>query len=76
VAVLVVLFDWNWFRGPLISHLEERSGREIRVEGLDVDVGFSLTPTVHLRGVYIQNAPWAGDKPFATAGLASFTVYR
>ena len=74
-AVLAaVLFDWNWFRGPLISYLGEHSGREVRVEDLDVDVGFSLTPTVHLRGVYIQNAPWAGDKPFATAGLASFTV--
>src|SRR5688572_11239952 len=74
VAVPVALFDWNWLRGPLIAHLMERSGREIRVEHLDVDLGFSLTPTVHLRGVYVANAPWAGTQPFATAGAASFTV--
>jgi len=74
VVVLVLLFDWNWFRRPLVSYLEERSGREIRVDDLDVDVGFSLTPTVHLRGVYVKNAAWAGEQPFATAGEASFTV--
>jgi uncharacterized protein involved in outer membrane biogenesis len=37
-------------------------------------VQFGLEPTVRLRGVYIQNAPWAAKRPFATAGEVSFTV--
>jgi AsmA family protein len=71
---LLILFDWNWLRGPLVGYLVEKSGREIRLEDLDVDLDWALEPTVRLRGVYIQNAPWAGDRPFATAAEASFKV--
>ena len=66
------LFDWNWLRRPLINHLMERSGREVRIEDLHVTIGFA--PIIRLRGVYIQNAPWAGKRPFAIAREASFTV--
>jgi uncharacterized protein involved in outer membrane biogenesis len=73
LAAFVVAFDWNWLRGPLVSYLTEQSGREVRIGDLHVDA-FSLEPTVRLRDVYVQNAPWAGERPFATAAEASFTV--
>jgi uncharacterized protein involved in outer membrane biogenesis len=73
LVAFVASFDWNWLRGPLISYVAEKSGREIRIADLHVDT-FSLEPTVRLRGVYIQNASWAGERPFATAGEVSFTV--
>ena len=76
LAVLVVgvaLFDWNWFRHPLERYLIDRSHREIRVGNLHVDLGLSLEPTVRVRDVYIENAPWASKGPVVVAGEASFT---
>lgn len=71
---VVVLFDWNWLRPPLVAYIESESGRDVRIDDLDVELAFSLEPTIRLTGVYIENAPWAGERPFATAGEASFTV--
>jgi AsmA family protein len=73
-ALLCVLFDWNWFRPALERYLSAEAGREIRADHLSVALGFSLEPTVTLRGLYIQNAPWADTKqPMAIAAEASFT---
>jgi uncharacterized protein involved in outer membrane biogenesis len=73
LVALVVAFDWNWFRGPLVRYLTQISGREVRIEDLHVDLSVRLLPTVRLRGVYVENAPWAAKQPFATAKEASFT---
>jgi AsmA family protein len=73
-ALLWVLSDWNWFRPALERYLSAGAGREIRADHLSVALGFSLEPTVTLRGLYIQNAPWADtQQPMAVAGEASFT---
>lgn len=72
LAALVTLFDWNWFRWPLERYLTDKSSREVRIQ--DLHVQFGLESTIRLRGVYIQNAPWAAKRPFATAGEVSFTV--
>lgn len=74
VVALFVLSDWGWLRRPLELYLIHRSGREVRIDDLHVKLGFTLEPTIRLRGVYIENAPWAGKQPFATAGEASFTL--
>ena len=71
-AVTLLAFDWNWLRGPLERYLSERSGRDVRVAELHVTPG--LEPTIRLRGVYVENAPWADRRPMAVAGEASFTV--
>src|SRR5258706_10715257 len=72
-AITAVVFDWNWFRRPLERHLMEKSGREVRIGDLHVALGFALEPTVRLRDVYIENAPWAANQPMAVAGEAIFT---
>lgn len=73
LAAAVALFDWNWMRHPMEQYLQHRSQREVRIGHLDVDLGFPLEPTVHLRDVYVQNAPWASDRPAAVVVAASFT---
>src|SRR5260221_706831 len=72
-AVVVALFDWNWFRHPVERYLTDQSHREVRIGDLHVDIGFSLEPTVRVRDVYIENAPWADKRPFLTAREGSFT---
>lgn len=75
VAFALALFDWNWLRPSLERHLAEKSQRTVRIADLAVELGLSLEPTVRLRGVYIENAPWADTKrPLAVAGEASFTL--
>jgi uncharacterized protein involved in outer membrane biogenesis len=73
LAIVAALFDWNWFRHSLERYLVDRSHREIRIGDLHVDIGFSLEPTVRVRDVYIENAPWADKRPAAIVGEASFT---
>jgi uncharacterized protein involved in outer membrane biogenesis len=72
LAALALLFDWNWLRPALVRYLIDKSSREVRIQDLHVDLG--LEPTIRLRGVHIENAPWAAKRPFATAGEVSFTV--
>jgi len=75
LAFTLALFDWNWLRPSLERHLSEKSQRAVRIGDLAVELGLSFEPTVRLRGVYIENAPWADTKrPLALAGEASFTL--
>ncbi|MBC7992576.1 MAG: AsmA family protein, partial [Rhizobacter sp.] len=73
LLLLVALFDWNWFRPALQNHLSQRSQRAVRIADLHVRLNARLQPVVRLRGVHIQNAPWAGTQPFVVAGEAEFT---
>jgi len=73
-ALLLALFDWNWFRPALERHLTRTSQRTVQIADLHLGLDAALQPTVRLRGVRIQNAPWAADpRPFAVAGEARFT---
>jgi uncharacterized protein involved in outer membrane biogenesis len=75
VALTLAVFDWNWLRPSLERHLSAKSQRTVKIGDLAVELGFSFEPTVRLRGVYIENAPWADSKrPLAVAGEASFTL--
>ena len=73
LAIGVSVFDWNWFRHPLERYLIHRSHREVRIGEMHVDLGFSLEPTVRMRDVYIENAPWGDKRPAAVVGEASVT---
>ncbi len=74
LVAFFLLFDWNWLRRPLERYLMEPSGREVRIGELHVDPGFTLEPSVRLRDVYVENAPWAAKRPFLTAAEVSFSV--
>lgn len=68
-----LLFNWNWFRGPLERYVSEKTQREFRLGNLDVDLGW--TPTIKLKDVYFANAPWSqSGEPMATIGALEFSV--
>ena len=58
--------------GPLLSvELSKRAGRAVHVESMWIGLSSSLAPVVHLRGIRIDNAPWAdSDRPFVALGKA------
>lgn len=73
VVLLLLVFDWNWLRGPLERYVSNKTEREFRVADLDVDLG--MTPTIKLKGVYFANTPWAKSKdPMARIGSLEFSV--
>jgi uncharacterized protein involved in outer membrane biogenesis len=57
LLVLIVLFDWNWFRAPLERYVSQKTQRTFTISDLHVRLGF--TPTIRMRDVYFSNAPWS-----------------
>lgn len=75
LAVLACTFDWNWCRPLIRSYVMARSGRDIRFDDLQVHWRNGLDPTIELRGLTIDNAPWAASRaPFIRAGRAAATL--
>ena len=73
LAILLIVFDWNWFRQPLERYISDKTQREFRASRLDVDLG--LTPTIKLKDVYFANAPWSkAGKPMAQIASLEFSV--
>lgn len=64
LVILIALFDWNWFRGPLERYLSKSSGRPVTIGVLDVEL--ALVPRIVLTDIEIGNAPWAGDAPLVS----------
>ncbi len=53
-VALVILWDWNWFKGPLAARLSLAADREVTIEGpLGVDLG--RVTHVRLQGLAVAN---------------------
>lgn len=62
VVVFLMLFDWNWLRGPIGRWASVKYDREIQLNG-DLDVTlFSWTPSVHVRDLRIGGPDWARER--------------
>lgn len=62
VVAFLMLFDWNWLRGPIVRWASVKYDREIQLNG-DLDVTlFSWTPSVHVRDLRIGGPDWARDR--------------
>ncbi|RZJ27744.1 MAG: AsmA family protein, partial [Brevundimonas sp.] len=62
IVVFLMLFDWNWLRGPIGQWASAKYDREIQLNG-DLDVTlFSWTPSVQVRGLRIGGPDWARER--------------
>lgn len=66
VLLLFLLFDWNWFRGPLERIATAKLHREVHIAHLDVDPG--AEPVVRLQEVTLANAEGGSEPRMARAG--------
>jgi len=58
-AVFLMLFDWNWLRGPIGRWASTEYDREIQLNGdLDVNI-FSWTPSARVRSLRVGGPDWA-----------------
>lgn len=65
LLVLILLWDWNWFRRPMERMVESRTGRSFDVGNLDVDFGW--VSTLRLDRVRFGNARWSREPLMAQA---------
>ena len=65
VIVFLLVFDWNWLRGPIGQWASARYERQIAVRG-DLDVRlFSWTPSVVINDLKFGGPSWARDRDTA-----------
>ncbi len=73
LIILLLVFDWNWFRKPLERYISDKTQREFRISHLDVDLG--LTPTIKVKDVYFANAAWSKSaSPMAQIASLEFSL--
>jgi AsmA family protein len=72
ITVLIVLFDWSWFRRPLESHVSRITQRTFTLSDLDVKLG--LRPTIVLEDLAFGNSDWGRPEPMVTAKKLEFSV--
>ena len=65
IVVLLVLWDWNWFKGPVERAVQARTGRALHIGNLDVDLGRTIT----VRGddITFAHAAWGQRTDMARA---------
>jgi uncharacterized protein involved in outer membrane biogenesis len=52
----LILFDWNWLKGPIEGKVSGRLGRPFHIHG-DLNVELSLKPRITVEGAELGNAP-------------------
>ena len=73
LAVLIALWDWNWFKGPIERQVEARTGRSFEIGGnLDVDLG--RVTRISAERVRFGNAGWAKEPTMASSDRVEFGV--
>lgn len=64
LLVLVLLWDWNWFKGPVERMVQARTGRSFDIGGnLDVDLG--RVTTIRADALRFGNAEWSKEPTMA-----------
>lgn len=73
IALLVLLWDWNWFKGPVERMVEARTGRTLAIGG-DLDVDLGRTTKVSADDLRFSNADWSDSQTMASADRLEIQV--
>jgi AsmA family protein len=66
LVVLLLLWDWNWFKGPIERQVQARTGRTLDIGG-DLDVALGRVTTIRADGLVLGNADWSKEPTMAAA---------
>ena len=73
IALLVLFWDWNWFKGPIERRVEARTGREFKIGG-DLDVDLGRISTVRADGLKFGNSKWSKEPTMAASDRLEFRI--
>lgn len=74
LGIGVALDEATWLRPLVQRHVQARSQRHVHFDELRFGLSRDLLPSVHFRGLRIDNAPWADRRPMVVAGDVRFTL--
>jgi AsmA protein len=71
---LVLIFGWNWARGPIERKVTEKTGRQLVIGG-DLTVRLAWPrPLIHAERVTFANPEWAKEKQMVSVEQAEFSI--
>ncbi len=73
LIAVVLLFDWNWLKGPLERRVSAKLGRAVEIAG-PLDVDLSLEPRITVQDLRLANPDWASDGPMLAVERAEFVI--
>ncbi|NUS38044.1 MAG: AsmA family protein [Lysobacter sp.] len=73
IVALALLWDWNWFKGPVERIVAARTGRSFDIGG-DLDVHPGRITSISLGRVRFGNASWSKSPVMASADRVAFDV--
>jgi uncharacterized protein involved in outer membrane biogenesis len=75
LVVLVLIWDWNWFKHPIERRVSAATGRSFRIDG-DLSVKLAWTPRVTMQGLHLGNLPGSPTSPeMASARQLQFRLH-
>ncbi|GAB3062633.1 AsmA family protein [Stenotrophomonas tumulicola] len=72
ILLLIALWDWNWFKGPVERAVQAKTGRALHIGTLDVDLG--RITTVRADAITFANAGWAKQPQMVRADRVEIDV--
>lgn len=73
LLVISLVWDWNWFRGPLERGVERRTGRTLSIDG-DLHIALGWQPQLTLERVRFGNPPWTRRRDMFSAERAEVRI--
>jgi uncharacterized protein involved in outer membrane biogenesis len=73
LAVLIALWDWNWFKGPVERQVQARTGRSFDIGG-DLDVDLGRITTIRADALSFGNAAWSKVPTMASVDHLEFRI--
>ena len=78
IVLFLLLFDWNWLRGPIGRFASAKAHREVRIDGnLRVHL-LTWTPRIRVERLFVGQPEWAKaarpNQPFTTVESITFDV--
>ncbi|UNK44081.1 AsmA family protein [Luteimonas sp. S4-F44] len=73
MLLLIIFWDWNWFKRPVERIVHAQTGRVLQIGG-DLDVDLGRVTTVRADRLRFANADWAQDRTMAAADRLELQV--
>lgn len=71
-AIFVLVFDWNWARGPINRAASGAIGREVTIGNIQGE--WSWHPRITFQDVHFANADWSDEPEMLSADELAVTV--
>ena len=73
IAVILLLFDWNWLKSPIQNAVARATGRTLEIAG-DIRGQWRLHPRIRLEQVRLSNPEWAQSDHLITADAIELRI--